>query len=528
MEMVMTSRAKSQKKSSIQAPTTTVKYRLDAETVTKDTADGFATAGLQPTLVDSLQNLDDVRMNRYVKTVQCCTKPCCCIPTPCCSRTAKDRFRSFDLALKLLLAVFHATNGFDSRSNYILLVIFRMLLVGILFLDTLIKLLACVVEHILCHFELTTLPPSDKQLSIPLKVTRPAVLIACVSLLLTPIFRASEMEIRLVEETKRMWGENALAPHPVSEKVNLFLWSCFGQLVMITMQQFGRPDLTLVYKTIDPSVETPNLPKMNIDKSSFRYVEYDPELKLDVYLPYSESLRNKKGGFPVVVFFHGGGWVYRTRKDYPIAVVEFLRMRGVGFISVEYRLLQHGWNGSDILSDAHDVFEYLYTHGASKIGVDMNRSVVMGNSAGGHLAMMVGYSLLKSKSEKNGKNYGVNGIINWCGVVPNKNDVEGAALDESSVHYRFTMNKDWMKKLYNPINHINKDSPPTLIIHGTADLLVSINRSRLVMKALQNNSVPAQLVDVPGEIHACENEPFGSCHQYGVFAIQYFLYNIFY
>ena len=92
---------------------------------------------------------------------------------------------------------------------------------------------------------------------------------------------------------------------------------------MITMQQFGRPDLTLVYKTIDPSVETPNLPKMNFDKSSFRYVEYDPELKLDVYLPYSESLRNQNGGFPVVVFFHGGGWVYRTRKDYPIAVGVF-------------------------------------------------------------------------------------------------------------------------------------------------------------------------------------------------------------
>ena len=63
------------------------------------------------------------------------------------------------------------------------------------------------------------------------------------------------MEIGLVEETKRLWGENALAPYPVSEKVNLFLWSCFGQLVMITMQQFGRPDLSLVYKTIDPRLK---------------------------------------------------------------------------------------------------------------------------------------------------------------------------------------------------------------------------------------------------------------------------------
>ena len=460
MEMVTNggTSPRSRKKSSIQPPTTTMKYRVNAETTTKDAEDSFAFAGSQSTLVESLQSLDDVRLNRYVKTVQCCTKPCCCVPTPCCSRTVKDRCRLFDLAMRLLLAIFHATNGFGSKSNYIMLVIFRMLLVGIVFLDSLVKLFAYVVEHILCHFEFTTLSPSDKQMPIPLKVLRPAVLVVCVCLLLTPIFRASEMEIGLVEETKRLWGENALAPYPVSEKVNLFLWSCFGQLVMITMQQFGRPDLSLVYKTIDPSVETPSLPKMNFDESSFRYVKYDPELKLDVYLPYSESLRNKNGGFPVVVFFHGGGWVYRTRKDYPIAVAEFLRMRGVGFISVEYRLLQHGWNGSDILSDAHDVFEYLHAHGASKIGADMNRSVVMGNSAGGHLAYMVGYSLLKRKV-KNGKKYGVNGIINLCGVVPNKNDVQGAALDESSIYYRFTMNKHWMKEFYNPINHINDQSP---------------------------------------------------------------------
>ena len=259
MEMVTNggTSPKSRKKSSIQPPTTTMKYRVDAETVTKGAADGVA--GSQLTLVESLQSLDDVRLNRYVKTVQCCTKPCCCVPTPCCSRTVKDRFRFFYLALRLLLAIFHATNGFDSKSNYILLVIFRMLLVGIVFLDSLVKLFAYVVEHILCHFEFTTLPPSDKQLPIPLKVLRPAVLVACVCLLLTPIFRASEMEIGLVEETKRLWGENALAPYPVSEKVNLFLWSCFGQLVMITMQQFGRPDLSLVYKTIDPRFETPSL-----------------------------------------------------------------------------------------------------------------------------------------------------------------------------------------------------------------------------------------------------------------------------
>ena len=91
----------------------------------------------------------------------------------------------------------------------------------------------------------------------------------------------------------------------------------------------------------------------------------------------------------------------------------------------------------------------------------------------------------------------------------------------------FTMNKESMKQFYDPVNHINKNSPPTMIIHGTADMSVSIDRSKRVMEALKNYSIPSQLIAVPGEIHACEQEPFGSCHQYGAYAMQYFLYDKF-
>ena len=84
-----------------------------------------------------------------------------------------------------------------------------------------------------------------------------------------------------------------------------------------------------------------------------------------------------------------------------------------------------------------------------------------------------------------------------------------------------------MKKYYNPLSHINKKSPPTLIVHGTADMSVSIERSKSVVSILKNYSVPAHLVAVPGEVHACENEPFGSCHQYGIYAMQYFLNDLF-
>lgn len=48
----------------------------------------------------------DVKLNRYVRTLQCCGKCCCCIPTPCCSRYIKDVFKIVDVVLKLFLATF--------------------------------------------------------------------------------------------------------------------------------------------------------------------------------------------------------------------------------------------------------------------------------------------------------------------------------------------------------------------------------------------------------------------------------------
>ena len=550
------------KESSLQFPSS-VKYLIDSDApLNSDSMQGMENEtdafvsntgssnrvedddNMNSNLVDKMININNIKLNRYVKTAQCCGKCCCFIPTPCCTRYIKDIFKVLDLSIKLFIGIFNATNGFYAKSlggTTIALIVLRMMFIGLIFLDTFIKLIAYIVEHALTYFKQTTLPLSDKKWPLSLRILRPLVLIASLILLLYPILHASEIEPALVEETKLLWGTNALLPYAISEKVNLFLWSCFGQLIMITVQQLNQPDLTLVYKTIDPTMEKRSFPSMSFDKNSIRYVEYDPELKLDVYLPSTDILRGNHhhGGLPVVIFFHGGGWVYRTRKDYPVALVEFIRSRGIAFISVEYRLLQHGWNGTDILSDVRDVFKYLHINGAHKIGIDMNRSVVMGNSAGGHLAYMAGYKLAWFDEEEKliatGKNNtylkfnsnGVKGIIDLCGMVPTEHDVDNNKLDDSSTYYRFTMNKDSMKQFYDPVNHINKNSPPTMIIHGTADMSVSIDRSKRVMEALKNYSIPSQLIAVPGEIHACEQEPFGSCHQYGAYAMQYFLYDKF-
>ena len=56
-----------------------------------------------------------------------------------------------------------------------------------------------------------------------------------------------------------------------------------------------------------------------------------------------------------------------------------------------------------------------------------------------------------------------------------------------------------------PINHVSKDDPPTLIIHGDADKLVPIQQAEIMIGKLKEAGVPAELVVRPGAAHGWAN-----------------------
>ena len=85
----------------------------------------------------------------------------------------------------------------------------------------------------------------------------------------------------------------------------------------------------------------------------------------------------------------------------------------------------------------------------------------------------------------------------------------------------------FMKWFYSPANHINEDSPPTLLIHGLGDTAVDIAQSKYVEERLREHNVTHQLVGVPGQNHACDIEPFGPCYRAQALTLQYFLDYVF-
>ena len=90
---------------------------------------------------------------------------------------------------------------------------------------------------------------------------------------------------------------------------------------------------------------------------------------------------------PVLVFFHGGGWVIGNIESHDVACRQVTAEAGISVISVDYRLApEHKFPAP--VDDAWAATRWIVAH-ADELGVDGRRLAVGGDSAGGNLAAVV-------------------------------------------------------------------------------------------------------------------------------------------
>ena len=98
---------------------------------------------------------------------------------------------------------------------------------------------------------------------------------------------------------------------------------------------------------------------------------------LDVYRP-----RQLSGTLPVIIIYHGGGWVYGTKEVYQFYGMS-LAQRGFAVINFTYRLApEHRFPSP--LEDMNSVIDWMYEN-AQKYLLDMDNVFIVGDSAGAHL-----------------------------------------------------------------------------------------------------------------------------------------------
>ncbi|HIK95620.1 MAG TPA: alpha/beta hydrolase [Planctomycetes bacterium] len=216
-------------------------------------------------------------------------------------------------------------------------------------------------------------------------------------------------------------------------------------LISLCPAAFGQPD-----RPLDP-IAAGLQPTRTL---TYKQVD-DIDLKMHVFEPAGHMASDRRGVFLII---HGGGWAGgNPRRGYPFA--DYFRERDMVAISIEYRLLQRSGTPTvfECVKDGRSAVRYLRQH-SGKLGIDPQKIVVAGCSAGGHVA--AGTALFSGVDEQSDDTA--------ISCVPNALVLYYPVIDTSSKGYgQKKIGAAWQQ--ISPVHHVRANLPPTIVFHGTAD-----------------------------------------------------------
>jgi len=270
----------------------------------------------------------------------------------------------------------------------------------------------------------------------------------------------------------------------------------------------GYPTMNSIYAAyvlkrldlLDPAFDWPVPPGVAERKD----VEYgrvgDRPLLLDLYYP--EALDHP---LPGLLFIHGGGWVGGDKRDYKYYTVRYAQ-RGYVVATMGYRFADEAGFPACV-EDAKCAVRWMRSQ-AEELRVDPDRIAVIGGSAGGYLAMMVGYSPEREEWNASGGHEGVSSSV--AAVVdlygPPDLTVPMAQTHPTVTGFLKTP-YDQDPQLYasaSPITHLDENDPPTLVIQGTLDDIVPVEFTDALVEKMQELNLPHCYARIDGWPHTMD------------------------
>ena len=246
----------------------------------------------------------------------------------------------------------------------------------------------------------------------------------------------------------------------------------------------------------------PEVPSGLIEYRDLVYENIGGEgLKLDIYRPKAMAKPT-----PALIFIHGGSWKSGHKEDYKVYTLDFAK-RGYVTVSLSYRLLPK-YHYPDCVEDVKCALGWIRAH-ASDYNIDPENIALIGASAGGHLATLVGYSsdspVFESKYDEDSISSRVQAVVDFYGPV----DFTASFSKEAEGLLNNFMNQTYQENpsLYeqaSPLKYVSKDDPPTLIFHGTIDDLVPVGQSDLLKAELDKQGVANEYYRLEGWPHGMD------------------------
>jgi acetyl esterase/lipase len=226
---------------------------------------------------------------------------------------------------------------------------------------------------------------------------------------------------------------------------------------------------------------------------NLKYGEHKRQ-KMDVFLPtdYPENS-------PVVLIVHGGAWKY-GRKEHMIQIQKMLFENNIPSINMNYRLVSKSKKITyrEQLQDIDSAI-VKFNSLAEKAELEPNNYIILGESAGGHLALLYGYQnrdkikkiiSLSGPTDFYSKEYLHSFYSKYSSPTIQK--VVGEKFDRKNLSEEF--------QKASPIANIT--NVPTLLFQGNTDFLVNQHQGLALDSALTSQNIPHKLIFMENTGHA--------------------------
>ena len=228
------------------------------------------------------------------------------------------------------------------------------------------------------------------------------------------------------------------------------------------------------------------------------------------------------GPSPLVIVVHGGSWESGDNKQLP-ELNSYLARKGYNVAAITYRLAP-AFQSPGPVEDVHDAINYFLQH-AEQYKIDTNNIVLIGRSAGGQIALCAAY-IFHLPNIKGVVNYYGPADMIWGGQVK----VNKAVLNTNKIYdeYFGGQYEQVPEKFRESSAVANADtkSPPTLMIHGEIDPLVSIHHEERLQKKLDSLGVKNYFLRLPFATHGCDYSLKGPAGQVSRYAVLRFINSV--
>lgn len=292
------------------------------------------------------------------------------------------------------------------------------------------------------------------------------------------------------------------------------------------------------YSDLKNNLESVEVTKdLNMSKDmDYKDIEYKKSNGKAVTLDIYEAKKKLKGGSPVILYVHGGSWIYGNSQipELMEPLLNVFRNEGYAIISVNYRLTTNEIDFYKQVSDVKDAIRWVYKN-KDKYDFNTNEIGLVGASAGAHLSLLAAYSGNNEfKDDKALDNYPskVKWVVDLFGPT-NLNSLNmRIATDQLETAVKNRENslrgkqsiENYMKE-YSPINYVKPDLPPTLIIHGTNDKMVPYKDSLELYEKSKKDGNNVELLTLDNGGHDFSNINKKQILDLGVKFINFIIFN---